>query len=280
AEEHRSRAPSVASLASSAAPSVAESAKTGRLAGDEAAAAIAAGSVGGQKSGATGRWHLRRNAEGGNAAVLGEAVLGIASDTSRMVAGKHSSVVVLMAPAPTHNRRFPVELPHHNAEIALVTIQTGVILDEFWPPVKKVEHRAPVVLNSDYISVQMHSKAGSVWKRYWCILRDDFLEVYHSEYKDSRPPVALFDVADCITAVTHADPELVCVPHCLSLAVGSTVDAVPEDAGDRGVNEEVAAAWLASVIDADTACVYVTADSRTQMETWEAALRAAAFRHL
>ncbi|KAJ3314625.1 hypothetical protein HDU76_002372 [Blyttiomyces sp. JEL0837] len=170
-------------------------------------------------------------------------------------------------------------------EVAMATLQIGIIWDEVYPPVPKM----PEIQFADFLNIQVASRSGGIWKRYWAVIKSGRLEVYHLEYKETKPMIASIPLRGVLSSVKDADMETMCAPNCIELHFAVDLSSLPvefdnDDDGVHGaehiedqqsVEEHKATivAWRKAIVEEETGSVYCTADSKEQKVDWESKLR-------
>ncbi|KAI9358914.1 hypothetical protein DFJ73DRAFT_135534 [Zopfochytrium polystomum] len=215
----------------------------------------------GVKGGATPKRATGAAAGGAvGSAVIGEVAFGVPRDLRD---SEKSTKCIKLYPTGT-GRAASTRKGQAMVETAQVVFQIGLIWDEQFPPPE------PVVEHSDYLNFQVNSKSGAIWKRYWVVLKDACLDIYNFEYKESKPAISALELSDNLIEVSHADPEVVCAPHCTQLRFVD-LERVPPSGPDQLEGDE-ASVWRQSILDPEYQLAFVTADSKEQMLEWQTVL--------
>ncbi|KAJ3160222.1 hypothetical protein HDU86_001058 [Geranomyces michiganensis] len=150
-------------------------------------------------------------------------------------------------------------------EIARVALAMGAVVDEDYFPEPEADPIPPEPEFGDYLNFLMRTSGASIWRKYWCVLGDNELQIYDFEYRETKP-VSRIPLPH-IAQIHPADPELVCAPHCIELTLS------PKHAfGDT------LPGWTARVVDSKATndggpaarelVAYVTADAADRAVVW------------
>ncbi|TPX70696.1 hypothetical protein SpCBS45565_g01585 [Spizellomyces sp. 'palustris'] len=148
--------------------------------------------------------------------------------------------------------------PNGKKEIAKINMQMGVFLDEEYCPEPEPEPIPAEPEFVDYLNFLIHTTGASIWRKYWCILRENELQIFDFEYRETKPVYAL--PLHQIGHVHPADPELMCAPYCIEMIFNSSYVAQP------------GAGWFMSILEnkpgSTDVVSYMTADSKQRMVGW------------
>ncbi|KAJ3189408.1 hypothetical protein HDU85_003038 [Gaertneriomyces sp. JEL0708] len=139
-------------------------------------------------------------------------------------------------------------------EVARITICTGAIIDEEFNAVP-VEHIPAEPEFADYLNFSLSTAAASVWRKYWCVLRDQEILVFDFEYREDKPEVARIPLI-LLQTVQPSNPEFVFAPCCIEFVFTRTTAPT---------------SWLETVIGVQPTgelVGYATADSTERMNAW------------
>ncbi|KAJ3167072.1 hypothetical protein HDU88_002409 [Geranomyces variabilis] len=151
-------------------------------------------------------------------------------------------------------------------ETARVSLMMGAVVDEDYFPEPEADPIPPEPEFGDYLNFLMRTSGASIWRKYWCLLGDNELQIYDFEYRETKP-VSRIPLPHIIQ-IHPADPELVCAPHCIELTLSPkhafadtlpgwtsrVVDSKPSVAGGALQSHELVA--------------YVTADAADRAVVW------------
>ncbi|KAI9013120.1 hypothetical protein BC832DRAFT_280380 [Gaertneriomyces semiglobifer] len=139
-------------------------------------------------------------------------------------------------------------------EIAKLTICAGALIDEEFRAVPP----EPVPVEpkfADFLNFSLSTPGASVWRKYWCVLRDHEILVFDFEYQE-KPEVARIPLASLQT-LHPSDPELMCAANCIEFVFAPATVSTP---------------WLDTVITVrpytGELAGYATADSSKRMTDW------------
>ncbi|KAJ3351509.1 hypothetical protein HDU83_008887 [Entophlyctis luteolus] len=174
------------------------------------------------------------------------------------------------------------------AEVATVSVQVGLFLDESYPLVAEI----PSIEYSTFLNFQMQIGGGTIWKKYWVVIAKGVMRVYDFEYKTNRPMVSRLPLQSHVRSIVRPDADEMCAMNCLQINFcnleGFEKREAEESAGeDDGEGEaecegdgfgdsrkrkEKQRQWRVSVVEAGER-VYVTSDSKDGQAEAEAVLR-------
>ncbi|KAJ3168710.1 hypothetical protein HDU87_000955 [Geranomyces variabilis] len=155
-------------------------------------------------------------------------------------------------------------------EIARVSLVMGAVVDEDYFPEPEADPIPPEPEFGDYLNFLMRTSGASIWRKYWCLLGDNELQIFDFEYREIKP-VSRIPLPH-ITQIHPADPELVCAPHCIELTLSpkhSFADTLPGWTS-RVVDSKpsVVVAGGASSLHSHELVAYVTADAADRAVVW------------
>ncbi|KAJ3129115.1 hypothetical protein HK100_008806 [Physocladia obscura] len=142
-------------------------------------------------------------------------------------------------------------------EVAVVTVQVGVFLDEVFPLVVEI----PTVEYSTFLNFQISNGHARIWKKYWAVVNKGNLEIYDFEYKETKPMVSSLPLQFHIANISKPDPDEMCAMNCLQ--INFVLPFADQDEITPSMSR-----WRQSAIE-DGGVVYVTADSKEGMVNFE-----------
>ncbi|TPX62552.1 hypothetical protein PhCBS80983_g00333 [Powellomyces hirtus] len=184
-------------------------------------------------------------------------------NSATVEAGPLLGEVMFTIPSHISHNKIPAEyvVMSSNAkkEIAKLTVRMGAYVDEDYIPEPECEPSPPEPEFGDYLNFLISTPGASIWRKYWCVLGENELQIYDFEYRETKP-VSRIPLPHIIQ-IAPADPELIYAPNCIELSLSrnfSFSDSIPD--------------WTARVVDARPGStdmvVYVTADAPERMVVW------------